>query len=87
MKKEYSEELVMRAVARLQEFYGNESLHIFFHQCEEYEVDVVSAFVMLDEMVMQSMRASGEPPELNAAAEKLLASFAGQCASSQGLCG
>jgi hypothetical protein len=72
MKKEYSEESVMRAVARLQEFYGSESLHIFFHQCEEYEVDVVPAFVRLDEMVMEGMRKRGEAPDLNVAAEKLL---------------
>ncbi len=81
MKKEYSEDYVMRTVARLQEFYENERLHIFYHQCEEYEVDVVTAFVMLDETVMDNVRQHGEPPELNGTAEKLLAVCRGEAVS------
>jgi hypothetical protein len=52
--------------------FRNDSLHIFFHECQEYCLDVVSSFLLLEEDVLRHMREHGEAPEFRQAVGRVI---------------
>jgi hypothetical protein len=61
----------MYGVAYLLEFYERESLHDFFHACDDQEVDIGSAFLCLAGQVKRAVGANGQPPDFIDAAESV----------------
>jgi hypothetical protein len=69
-KMEEVADRTLGSVARLLEFYDRQTLHAFFHLCDEFECDVYEVFPWLAERLTESLAERYDPPAFTELADR-----------------